>query len=207
MVAIIDYGAGNLLSVQKALDYIGCDSRITADPAEIMAADGAILPGVGAFGDAMAHLREGPVEAVRAFAGSGKPFLGICLGLQVLFERSEEAPGTEGLSLLHGEVRRFPAESGLKIPHIGWNSIDFRADCPLFEGLPDHPYMYFVHSYYLRAADEADVAAVAEYGLPFHAAVWRGSVFATQFHPEKSGAAGLRILRNFAALADGKEGR
>ena len=202
MVAIIDYGAGNLLSVQKALDYIGCPHQVTSDPAEILSADGAILPGVGSFGDAMAHLRSGPLEAVRSFARSGKPFLGICLGLQILFDSSEESPGVEGLSLMKGRVRRFPSDMGLKIPHIGWNSIACNKECPLFEGLPANPYVYFVHSYYLTADDENEVAAVAEYGVPFHAAAWQGNVFATQFHPEKSGAVGLQMLRNFVKFTE-----
>lgn len=201
MVAIIDYGAGNILSVQKALDYIGCENAVTSDAATILAADGAILPGVGSFGDAMDHMRaHGLVEAVQTFAASGKPFLGICLGLQVLFDRSEESEGVEGLSVLKGEVKRFPGDMGLKIPHIGWNSLTYRADCPLFKGLPQEPYVYFVHSYYLNADSDDVVAATADYGIPFHAAAWRGNVFATQFHPEKSGTVGLRILRNFADL-------
>ncbi len=201
MIAIIDYGAGNILSVQKALDYLGCENTVTSDPAVIAAADGAILPGVGAFGDAMAHMRaSGLVEAVRAFAASGKPFLGICLGLQVLFDRSEESAGVAGLSILPGEVKRFPGNMGLKIPHIGWNSLTYRKDCPLFQGLPEQPYVYFVHSYYLTAAERDAVAAAADYGISFDAAAWRGNVFATQFHPEKSGAVGLQMLRNFADL-------
>ena len=203
MVAIIDYGAGNLLSVQKALDFIGCENAVTSDPDIIAVADGAILPGVGSFGDAMEHMHTyGLVEAVQDFAAGGKPFLGICLGLQVLFDRSEESPGVDGLSVLPGEVRRFPSDMGLKIPHIGWNSIACRPDCPLFEGLPTEPYVYFVHSYYLNAASDDAVAATADYGIPFHAAAWRGNVFATQFHPEKSGAVGLQILRNFASLTN-----
>ena len=200
MVAIIDYGAGNLLSVQKALDYIGCPTQVTSDPAEILSADGAILPGVGSFGDAMAHLRGGPIEAVRSFVRSGKPFLGICLGLQILFDSSEESPGVEGLSLMKGQVRRFPSDRGLKIPHIGWNSVEYDPDCPIFKGLPENPYVYFVHSYYLEASDEDVVSATAQYGIQFHAAVWRENVFATQFHPEKSGSVGLKILGNFVGL-------
>lgn len=206
MVAIIDYGAGNILSVQKALDAIGCENTVTADAAVIAAADGAILPGVGAFGDAMAHMRaRGLVDAVKAFAASGKPFLGICLGLQVLFDRSEESPEAAGLSVLAGEVKRFPSGMGLKIPHIGWNSVTFREDCPLFAGLKQESYVYFVHSYYLTAASREDAAATAVYGIPFDAAAWRGNVFATQFHPEKSGAVGLQMLRNFVKLTEKEE--
>ncbi len=201
MVAIIDYGAGNILSVQKALDHIGCENVVTSDAAVISAADGVVLPGVGSFGDAMDNLtRRGLRETVKEFAGSGKPFLGICLGLQVMFDTSEESPEAEGLSLLAGRVTRFPPDMGLKIPHIGWNSIAFDRRCPLFKGLPEEPYVYFVHSYYLQAKEEGVVSATAEYGLRFHAAVWKDNVFATQFHPEKSGSVGLRILENFAEL-------
>ena len=201
MVAIIDYGAGNILSVQKALDHIGCENVVTSDASVISGADGAILPGVGSFGDAMDHLSAGGlVGAVKEFAASGKPFLGICLGLQVLFDASEESPEAAGLSVFPGSVRRFPADIGLKIPHIGWNSIEYDRECPIFKGLSDHPYVYFVHSYYLQAKDESVVSAVADYGMKFHAAVWKDNVFATQFHPEKSGSVGLQILRNFAGL-------
>ena len=205
MIAIIDYGAGNILSVQKALDHIGCENTVTSDAAVISAADGAVLPGVGSFGDAMDNLSaSGLVGAVKDFAASGKPFLGICLGLQVLFDASEESPDTAGLSLMPGRVKRFPGDMGLKLPQIGWNSIEFDRDFPIFKGLPEHPYVYFVHSYYLEAADEGVVSAFADYGIKYHAAVWNknaaGNIFATQFHPEKSGSVGLRILRNFAAL-------
>ena len=201
LIVIIDYGAGNILSVQKALNYIGCENKVTSDAAEILAADGAILPGVGSFGDAMDHLNAGGlVDAVKKFTDSGKPFLGICLGLQVLFERSQESEGVCGLSILNGEVRRFPKDMGLKIPHIGWNSIEYDEKCPIFKALPHNPYFYFVHSYYLNADDPDVVAATADYGIKFHAAVWRGNVFATQFHPEKSGSMGLQILRNFVDL-------
>ena len=137
---------------------------------------------------------------VREFAASGKPFLGICLGLQVLFDSSEESPEAQGLSLLPGQVRRFPSDMGLKIPHIGWNSVEYDPDCPIFKGLPENPYVYFVHSYYLEASDEDVVSATAQYGIQFHAAVWRENVFATQFHPEKSGSVGLKILGNFVGL-------
>ena len=204
MIAIIDYGAGNILSVQKALDHIGCGNVVTSDAAVISAADGVVLPGVGAFGDAMSHLRaRGLEDAVKEFAAGGRPFLGICLGLQVLFDHSEESPEAKGLSLLPGRVKRFPSDRGLKIPQIGWNSIEYDRACLLFKGLPEHPYVYFVHSYYLEAADESIVSAVAEYGIRYHAAVAKDNVFATQFHPEKSGSVGLRILRNFAELVSG----
>jgi glutamine amidotransferase len=201
MVAIIDYGAGNILSVQKALDHIGCENVVTSDREVIMSADGAVLPGVGSFGDAMDNLhKNGLTQAVKNFMSSGRPFLGICLGLQVLFDSSEESPDAAGLSVFSGKVRRFPAGIGLKIPQIGWNSIDYDRGCPIFKGLPENPYVYFVHSYYLEASDESVVSAVAEYGVRYHAAVARGNVFATQFHPEKSGEVGLQILRNFAEL-------
>lgn len=201
MVAIIDYGAGNILSVQKALDHIGCENVVTSDREVIMSADGAVLPGVGSFGDAMDNLhKNGLTQAVKNFMSSGRPFLGICLGLQVLFDSSEETPDAAGLSVFSGKVRRFPAGIGLKIPQIGWNSIDYERGCPIFKGLPENPYVYFVHSYYLEASDESVVSAVAEYGVRYHAAVARGNVFATQFHPEKSGEVGLQILRNFAEL-------
>lgn len=201
MIAIIDYGAGNILSVQKALNFIGCEAEVTSDASKILAADSAILPGVGSFGDAMDNLKKsGLVSAVKEFAASGKPFLGICLGLQILFDKGEESPGVEGLSIFGGEVNRFPSDMGLKIPHIGWNSIKYNKDCPIFKGLPENPYVYFVHSYYLNSYDKDVVSAVAEYGIKFHAAVWKDNVFATQFHPEKSGSVGLQILRNFAEL-------
>ena len=201
MIAIIDYGAGNIMSVRKALDYIGCEAEVTSDASRILAADGAILPGVGSFGDAMDNMaRSNLVSAVKEFAASGKPFLGICLGLQILFDKSEESPNVQGLSIFGGEVNRFPSDMGLKIPHIGWNSIEYNRDCPIFKGLPETPYVYFVHSYYLNAYDKAAVAAAADYGIKFHAAVWQDNVFATQFHPEKSGSVGLQILRNFAGL-------
>ena len=201
MVAIIDYGAGNILSVQKALDHIGCENVVTSDREVIMSADSAVLPGVGSFGDAMDNLhKNGLTQAVKNFMSSGRPFLGICLGLQVLFDSSEESPDAAGLSVFSGKVRRFPAGIGLKIPQIGWNSIDYERGCPIFKGLPENPYVYFVHSYYLEASDESVVSAVAEYGVRYHAAVARGNVFATQFHPEKSGEVGLQILRNFAEL-------
>ena len=202
MLAIIDYGAGNILSVQKAFDHIGCMNTVTSDAAVISGADGVVLPGVGSFGDAMNHLASsGLISAVKDYVASGKPFLGICLGLQVLFDSSDESPEASGLSLMHGRVKRFPSEPGLKIPQIGWNSIEYDRDCPLFRDLPDDPYVYFVHSYYLEAADESVVSAFSEYGVRYHAAVWNGkNVFATQFHPEKSGSVGLQILRNFAGL-------
>ncbi|MCI8554384.1 MAG: imidazole glycerol phosphate synthase subunit HisH [Clostridiales bacterium] len=200
MIAIIDYQAGNLRSVELAFARLGIPARITGDPAVIAAAQGAVLPGVGAFAGAMeAMAHSGLIPAIRAFAGSGRPFLGICLGMQALFDGSEEGRGIEGLGLIPGRVRRLP-DCGLKVPHMGWNSLEPRKDSPLLEGLPTEPYAYFVHSYACEAAQE-DVLAVTEYGVPFHSMVQRGAVMGVQFHPEKSGADGQRLLRNFAAMA------
>lgn len=207
MIAIIDYGAGNLQSVKKALDYLGEPNLITAKSSEIEAADALILPGVGSFGDAMQSLTDsGLLETVRAAALSDTPFLGICLGLQLLFPESEESKGVKGLGVLPGKIIKFPGDMGLKIPQIGWNSINIREGCKLYAGVPQNAYVYFVHSYYLQAADPEVVAAKAEYGVTFHASVADEAhrLYATQFHPEKSGAVGLRILRNFAAMQKGR---
>lgn len=200
MTAIIDYGAGNLMSVKKALDYIGAKSTITSDPAEIEKADSVILPGVGAFGDAMDSMRSRGLDgAVKKAALSGRPFLGICLGLQLLFAHSDESPDASGLGLLNGDISLIPNNSGLKVPHIGWNSIEIRENSRLFSGIENGSYFYFVHSYYLNGADESDVAATTEYGVKIECAIERGNMFATQFHPEKSGSAGLQVLKNFIA--------
>lgn len=200
MTAIIDYGAGNLMSVKKALDYIGAKSTITSDPAEIEKADSVILPGVGAFGDAMDSMRSRGLDgAIKKAAVSGKPFLGICLGLQLLFAHSDESPDASGLGLLNGDISLIPNNSGLKVPHIGWNSIEIRENSRLFSGIENGSYFYFVHSYYLNGADESDVAATTEYGVKIECAIERGNMFATQFHPEKSGSAGLQVLKNFIA--------
>ena len=207
MIAIIDYGAGNLQSVKKALDYLGEPNLITAKSSEIEAADALILPGVGSFGDAMQSLSDsGLLETVRAAALSDTPFLGICLGLQLLFPESEESKGVKGLGVLPGKIIKFPGDMGLKIPQIGWNSINIREGCKLYAGVPQNAYVYFVHSYYLQAADPEVVAATAEYGVTFHASVADEAhrLYATQFHPEKSGAVGLWILRNFAAMQKGR---
>ena len=198
MIAIIDYGAGNLMSVKKALDFIGAESEITMDAGTIRAASHIILPGVGSFGDAMASMSErGLVETVKEAAMSGKPFLGICLGLQLLFEGSEESPDAKGLGLLKGEIASIPRDMGLKVPHIGWNSVKFNEESRLFKGIPQGSYFYFVHSFYLRNAEAGSAAAVTEYGVEIECAVEKGNLFATQFHPEKSGEAGLRLLENF----------
>ena len=207
MIAIIDYDAGNLKSVEKALVSLGEDCVVTRDAETILGADKVILPGVGAFGDAMEKLqRFGLVEVIRKVAAAGTPFLGICLGLQLLFEKSEESPGVEGLGILKGEILRIPAAEGLKIPHMGWNNIRFPNKGRLFAGVPEDAYVYFVHSYYLKAQDEKIVTATTEYGTHIHASVESGNLFACQFHPEKSSHVGLQILKNFAKL-EGKGGR
>lgn len=202
MIAIIDYDAGNLKSVEKALLYLGQDVLVTRDREKILSADKVILPGVGNFGDAMEKLKGyGLEEAIRETARQGKPFLGICLGLQLLFERSAEAPGVEGLGILKGEILRIPDREDLKVPHIGWNSLKLQNQGRLFAGLEEEPYVYFVHSYYLKAADPQIVKAVTEYGVRIDASVESGNVFACQFHPEKSSRTGLKILKNFAELS------
>ena len=201
MIAIIDYDAGNLKSVEKALLSLGEETIITRDPKEILSADRAILPGVGSFGDAMHNLHAfGLTGVIREYAASGKPFLGICLGLQLMFESSEESPGVEGLGLLKGRILRIPPCEGLKIPHMGWNSLNIREGARLFQGLSQDTYVYFVHSYYLKAEDPAIVAAVTSYSTKIDASVESGNLFACQFHPEKSSAAGLQMLKNFASL-------
>lgn len=198
MIAIIDYDAGNIKSVEKALLFLGEDVVITRDAETILYADGVILPGVGAFGDAMNKLHTyGLAEVIRKCVDKGIPFLGICLGLQLLFESSEESPGVEGLHILDGKIVRIPADCGLKVPHIGWNDLRFPSRGRLFEGIPEKSYVYFVHSYYLQAADESIVTATTEYGAHIHASVEKGNVFACQFHPEKSSDVGMQILRNF----------
>ena len=201
MVAIIDYDAGNLKSVEKAIQYLGEECRITRDAGEIMEADRVILPGVGAFGDAMKKLhRFGLVEVIRQVTAKHTPFLGICLGLQLMFESSDEAPGVEGLGILPGKIVVFPKKDGFKIPHMGWNSLQIRDGARLFQGVAQYSYVYFVHSFYLKAAEPSDVAATTEYITHVHASVERGNVFACQFHPEKSGEVGLQILKNFCAV-------
>lgn len=201
MIALIDYGAGNLHSVQNALDYIGCESCITSDAKVLMEADAAILPGVGSFGHAMECLQNANlVQPVLDFIHSGKPFLGICLGLQLLFEESEESPGVKGLGVFQGKIQLIPGGWDLKVPHIGWNSLDIKQNDGLFQNIEPEPYVYFVHSYYLEAEDEQIVKASTDYITHIHASVESGNVFACQFHPEKSGDVGLQILKNFAAL-------
>ena len=200
MIAIIDYDAGNIKSVEKALQYLGEEAVITRDAGEILMADKVVLPGVGAFGDAMEKLnRYGLVPVIHEVVEKGIPFLGICLGLQLMFESSEEAPGVEGLGLLKGKIVRIPEGDGLKVPHMGWNSLNFPKEGRLFAGIPENSYVYFVHSYYLQAEEDI-VTATAEYGVTIHASVEKGNVFACQFHPEKSSHTGLTILKNFVEL-------
>lgn len=201
MIAIIDYDAGNIKSVEKALHYLGKEAVITRDSDSILGADGVILPGVGAFGDAMEKLHSyGLVEVIRKCVAEQIPFLGICLGLQLLFESSEESPGVEGLHILDGKILRIPAQPGLKIPHIGWNNLCFPNKGRLFKGIPENSYVYFVHSYYLQASDPGIVTAAADYGAFIHASVEKDNIFACQFHPEKSSDAGMQILRNFISV-------
>ena len=201
MIAIIDYDAGNLKSVEKALIHLGEEAIITRDKQQILNADKVILPGVGSFGDAMNKLHHYQlVDTIKEVVAKGTPFLGICLGLQLLFERSDECEGVEGLSILKGEILRIPDCDGLKIPHMGWNSLSIKSGATLYKGLPDQSYVYFVHSYYLKAEEEATVVATTHYSTLIHASVEKDNVFACQFHPEKSGEIGLTILKNFAAL-------
>lgn len=201
MIAIIDYDAGNLKSVEKAFQALGESCVVTRGFQEIRQADKVILPGVGSFGDAMKQLKKYELDKViHEVAEENKPFLGICLGLQLLFEGSEESSGVEGLHLLDGQIVRIPDAEGLKIPHIGWNSLDLQNNGRLFSGLSRESYVYFVHSYYLKAKEESIVKATTEYGVHIHASVEKGNLFACQFHPEKSGTTGLQILKNFADI-------
>lgn len=201
MIAIIDYDAGNIKSVEKALLSLGQDVAVTGDKELILKADKVILPGVGAFGDAMANLeRTGLDKVIHQVIAGNLPFLGICLGLQLLFDRSDEAPGVKGLGILEGEILKIPYSEGLKIPHMGWNSLHLTNGGKLFNNVPEQSYVYFVHSFYLKAKDETIVRASTEYGTHIHASVEYGNVFACQFHPEKSSDVGLQILKNFVEL-------
>lgn len=206
MIVIIDYDAGNIKSVEKALISLGEKVTVSADPAVILNADGVILPGVGAFGEAMEKLHAfGLVDVIKEVAISGKPFLGICLGLQLLFDSSEESPGVEGLGILKGKIVRIPEGEGLKIPHIGWNSLNYPNNGRLFQSVAEGSYVYFVHSYYLQAEDEAIVTATTEYGVEIQASVEKDNIFACQFHPEKSSEVGLKLLENFIAITNQKK--
>lgn len=201
MIAIVDYDAGNLKSVEKALIYIGEKPLVTDDSEVILSADKIILPGVGAFGEAMDKLKaRGLVDTLRKAVEKGIPLLGICLGMQLLFDGSDESEGVEGLSILPGKITRIPANGVDKIPHMGWNSLEFPKQSKLFAGINEGAFVYFVHSYYLQADNEEDVAATTEYITHIHAAVESGNVYGCQFHPEKSGEVGLSILKNFVSL-------
>lgn len=204
MVAIIDYNAGNLKSVEKALMAVGQESVITRDFHTILSADHVILPGVGAFGEAMVQLKQYELDKViREVVDKKTPFLGICLGLQLLFEGSDESQGVEGLHILDGQILRIPDKEGLKIPHIGWNSLELQNNGRLFTGMKENPFVYFVHSYYLKATDESIVKATCDYSACIHASVEKDNVFACQFHPEKSSETGLTILKNFTQIEGG----
>ena len=209
MIAILDYDAGNIKSVEKALAYLSQEAHITRDRDEILASEKVILPGVGSFGDAMGKLREYKLDQVIYDVVDKKiPFLGICLGLQLLYESSDESKGVTGLGILKGTINRIPDKEGLKIPHMGWNSLDVKSGATLFQGIENNPYVYFVHSYYLKAACEEEVAATTQYSTLIHASVEKDNIFACQFHPEKSSAVGLKILENFVSLdSPKKEGR
>ena len=204
MIALVDYGSGNLRSVEKALRRVGADVRIVTRPEELRGAQAAVLPGVGAFDDCIQALsRQEMFDALRDFIKTGRPFLGICVGYQALFEKSEEFNSrAPGLGIFKGRVVRFAESSGLKIPQIGWNTIDIvQPDCPLFRGIPNGSHVYFVHSYFPKPDDPAVAATRTEYGEDFASSVWRDNVYATQFHPEKSQKVGLKLLQNFIELA------
>ncbi len=198
MTTIIDYGAGNLHSVQNALKSLGEETVVTSDKELILSAERLILPGVGAFGDAMQKLNEsGLCEVIKEYAKSGKPFMGICLGLQLMFEESEETPGVEGLGIFKGKCVKIQKKDDLKIPHMGWNNLEIAKDSKVLKGIGDEPYVYFVHSYYIQPADESVVSAYTTYGSRIAVAAEKDNVFALQFHPEKSSAVGMQILKNF----------
>jgi len=203
MIAIIDYDAGNLRSVQKALEFLGYEAAITSNESEILAADRVILPGVGAFGEAMEQLKSrGLVETIQKVVQSKKPFLGICLGLQLLFEESEESPDVKGLGILPGSIVKISSDYGLKIPHIGWNQLNIRNHTGLLKGIGEQPFVYFVHSYYMEPSDSSLIAATTDYGAELPVVVEKDNVMAAQFHPEKSGNVGLQILKNFVEMGE-----
>lgn len=205
MVAIINYGAGNLRSVQKAFEYIGQEALITDNPKEILTASHVVLPGVGSFGSCMDSIRKSNLEdCIKEVINRGTPFLGICLGLQLLFEASDEDPDATGLGILKGRCVKIPSSDGIKIPHIGWNSLTFPKESPLFSGIEDNAFVYFVHSYYMQPEDNSVVSAVCNYSADLPVALSRGNLHATQFHPEKSGSVGLKILKNFVESGGNK---
>ena len=203
MIAVIDYGMGNLRSVEKALQVAGARTKVTSDPKDLKKAEKIVFPGVGSFGDAMRELKKlGLIAPLKDAIAEGKPFLGLCLGLQLLFEKSEEAPGVKGLGVLKGEVKRFRLK-GLKVPHMGWNTIGCKvqgARRKVLKGIPNDAYMYFVHSYYAKPADKKVILTTTDYGIKFASGICKDNVYALQFHPEKSQALGLKILKNFVAL-------
>ena len=202
MIAIIDFGVGNLRSVEKAFKFIGYNAILTSDVEKVRSADAVVLPGVGAFSNAMESLEKaGMIDVIKNTIAKNKPFLGICLGMQLLFDYSEEG-GTEikGLGIFKGAIKQIPMDTGLKVPHMGWNSLKVKENCAIFKDLPEKPYVYFVHSFYLDACDKNIVAATTHYGINIDAAIGIGKVYATQFHPEKSGDIGLKILKNWAEL-------
>ena len=206
MIAIIDYDAGNIKSVEKAFLALGENVVLTRDKETLLKADGVVLPGVGSFGDAMAKLKEYElVDTIYEIVNKNTPFIGICLGLQMLFETSEETPGVEGLGILKGKIVRIPDGEGIKVPHIGWNNLTYPNKGRLFQDIPENSFVYFVHSYYLQAEDPAVVTAATEYGVEIHASVEKGNVFACQFHPEKSSSVGMKILQNFIDIVKGEE--
>ena len=201
MIALIDYDAGNIKSVEKAFEFLGCDVVTTKDRNVIMNADRVVLPGVGAFGDAMHRLTDyGLVDVIKEYISTGKPFIGICLGYQLLFEESEESPGVKGLGIFKGRCLKFDDKYGLKIPQIGWNSLSFSKDSKLYKGIKNDTFVYFVHSYYVKADDDSIVSATWEYGNVFHASCEHDNVFGCQFHPEKSSGAGIEMLKNFTMV-------
>ena len=205
MIAIIDYDAGNIKSVEKAFQALGQEIVVTRNQETILNAEGVVLPGVGAFGDAMQKLHDYDlVDTIHKVVEKNTPFLGICLGLQLMFESSEETPGVEGLKLLEGKIVRIPEGEGIKIPHIGWNSLSYPQKGRLYKDIPEDSFVYFVHSYYLQAKEPEIVKATTEYGVTIHASVEKGNVFACQFHPEKSSAVGMKILENFISVVKGE---
>ncbi|MCX5713754.1 MAG: imidazole glycerol phosphate synthase subunit HisH [Candidatus Omnitrophica bacterium] len=202
MIAIIDYGMGNIHSVKKALESLGAKTQIAQKASDVASADKVVLPGVGAFDDAMLELeKKGLVAALREHIKNKKVFLGICLGMQILLEESQEAKKAKGLGILEGRVKRFPDKSGLKVPHMGWNQLKIISkDCPLFKDVPDNSYVYFCHSYYPAPEDKSVIAATTEYGINFASIVWQENVYGVQFHPEKSQDVGIKILKNFVRM-------